>query len=150
MKYWSSFLRRNVDKLTTKYGQRFASDCGDWSKRSWVSQMYDEIYNTYIIAGVARPLETPCYKDMSGKNVSESLKYGEQIEIEMLHPNYVLFADETGLNTSSKDNGNKGGTKYVCGQGQIPKTKCTTSDGFTVHVCDRRSSHVLCDIPGEG
>ena len=39
-----------------------------------------------------------------------------------------MFADETGLNTLSKEDRNEGGTKYVCAKGQIPKTKCTTLD----------------------
>ena len=42
-RHWSSFLHRNVDILTTKYGQKYTSICGEWSKISWVSQMYDKI-----------------------------------------------------------------------------------------------------------
>ncbi len=34
----------------------------------------------------------------------------------MNHPNYVVFLDEVGDNTSQKDDGNIGGTKYVVGR----------------------------------
>ena len=49
--------------------------------------MYDNIYNTYVVAGVAKRLETPCFQDVHGNNVPEETKYGERIDIEMLHPN---------------------------------------------------------------
>ena len=84
--------------------------------------MYDKIYHTFITTGVARNLEVPVYQDIDGKVVSEDDRYGELIDLKMLHPEYILFANKTGLNTSSKDDRNKGGTKFVCSLNKVPKT----------------------------
>ena len=73
-------------------------------------------------------MQTPEYQDINGKKADENERYGKLIDLEMLHPEYLLFADETGLNTSSKEDRNKGGTKFICGINQVPKTKCTTSE----------------------
>ena len=89
--------------------------------------MYDFIYDIYLVAGIAICWETPVYQDIEGNVVSKENAYGET-EIEITHPEYILFADETGLNISSKDNGNESGTKFVCGKGQVPKTCSTTSE----------------------
>ena len=47
MKYGTKFLKQNESVLTTKFGQRFACDRGNWSKKLWVAQMYNQIYNTF-------------------------------------------------------------------------------------------------------
>src|SRR5688500_17788077 len=123
MKYCSGFLKQNVDKLTTQFGQHFTSDRANWSKISNVSHIYDEIYNTFITAGVATVQDVPVYQDINGNIVMEEEKYGELIDINIVHPEYILFANKTGLNTLSREDGHKGGTKFICGKGQVSKIK---------------------------
>jgi hypothetical protein len=43
--------------------------------------------------------------------VEEEFKSGEAIDIKIMHPNYILFGDETGCNTSQKKDGHEVGTK---------------------------------------
>ena len=67
--------------------------------------------------------------DIDGKFVPESNLYGEQLNLEIIHPEYILFADETGLNTNFKEEDkNEGNTKFACGLSEVPKTKCNTLD----------------------
>jgi hypothetical protein len=69
----------------------------------------------------------------SGDIVDEALKFGEPCDIEILHPDYILFGNETGCNTLQKKDGHEGGTKYICAPDQVPKTSCITTDHrFTV------------------
>ena len=75
--------------------------------------MYGAAYDTYLKAGVEKTREVPVYQDIHGNIVPEDKKLGEVIDIEMLFPEYELFANKTGLTTLSKDDGNKGGTKFV-------------------------------------
>jgi hypothetical protein len=62
--------------------------------------MYDVIYDNYVVANVARIRETPVYLDQSGNIVGEKDKFGEAVDLEIMHPDYILFGDETGCNTS--------------------------------------------------
>src|SRR5687768_2586837 len=131
MRYWQGFLHCHSHLSTIKRGQCFASDSADWSKKSYIRQMYDSIYNTYIEAIVAKALDSPVFQNIHDNLVSENKYYGELIDIEILHPKYILFANKTGLNTLSWDNRNEGGTKIIYSKGQVPKRKSTTSG----HCC---------------
>ena len=77
---------------------------------------------------MAKRREQVVYQDKDGNIVHENNRYGKAINLEMLHPEYILFADKTGINTSSKEDGNKGGTKFLCKIGQVLKIKSTTSE----------------------
>ena len=81
-KYWTGFLKQHAIQLTTKQGQHFAANRSDWSKRSYVKQMYDCIYDAYVEAGVAKPLDQPVFMDINGQIVSEKQKYGELVDIQ--------------------------------------------------------------------
>jgi hypothetical protein len=127
-KYWKLFMKRNAHRLVTKRGERFACNRADWSKLSYFKQMYDVIYDQMVDAGVARVREIAVFMNRSGDIVDEASKFGEPCDIEILHPDYILFGDETGCNTSQKKDGHEAGTKYICASGQVPKTACVTTD----------------------
>ncbi len=40
-----------------------------------------------------------------------------KVDTKLTHPEYFLFADETGCNTSMKKDGHIAGTKYIIQQG---------------------------------
>ena len=53
--------------------------------------------------------------------------------MKITHPDYILFADETGYNTSMKTDGNIAGTKYLIKKGTTPQCMASTMDHrFTV------------------
>ena len=93
---------------------------GRWSKEVYIRQMYDVIYDNMVEAGVARTLETPAFMDNEGNIVDEhdNNRLGLACTIEITHPDYILFADETGCNTSQKKwtltryNAQKSGIKF--------------------------------------
>jgi len=126
-RYWKSFLKRNAHRLHTQKGVKFAKDRSEWSKLSYIKRMYEKIYETYLTANVAKTVQ-PTYRDMFGKEVPESQRYGEIVTIELTKPSFVLFADETRCNTSQTKDGNCAGEKFICKRGQIPKEKAATSD----------------------
>jgi hypothetical protein len=95
--------------------------------------MYDIIYDELVVAGIARAREVPVSLDRQGNVCEKEDQYGELCEVELTHPEYFLFADETGCNTSQKTDGHAAGTKYLVGFGQVPRTACSTTDHrFTV------------------
>ena len=64
--------------------------------------------------------------------MEQELIYGKTIGIDIIYPKYVLFADETRLNTSSKDNSHEANTMLICKAGHVLKTESTTSN----HQCN--------------
>ena len=110
--------------------------------------MYNKIYAAYIKAGVALKQNHPVYQDIEGKPVDKDKQYGKLISLEIMHPEYILFADKTGTNASSKEDGNEGGTKFVCKLGQTQKTTCMASNNHcTVLLFTSATKNaVLCSV----
>ena len=78
----------------------------------------------------------------------ESEAFGLKCTHKLIHPEYVLFADEVGSNTNQKEDGNYGGDKRLAKRGSTPKQMCSSSDahwtllGFT----DANGQPVMCGI----
>jgi hypothetical protein len=134
--WWNGFIRRHGHRLVTKRGERFATDRANWSKKSYISQMYDVIYDNMVEAHIAIRLPRPISMDEEGNVIDDNNTcnaFGLPCDIEILHPDYVLFADETGCNTNQKKDGHYGGRKYVVERGTVPKEISSTRDRhFTV------------------
>jgi hypothetical protein len=77
---------------------------------------------------------------------------GEGIDIKITHPDWILFGDETGCNTSQKQDGHKAGTKFVVGEKQVPRTKCSTKDHWLMLLLLTAASGepVICVIIFQG
>ena len=57
-----------------------------------------------------------------------NLPLGLPCSQQIVHPEYLLFFDETGCNTNQKKDGHNGGQKFGCGRGTTPKQISSTSD----------------------
>ena len=88
-------MKRHGDRLVTKRGERFAIKRADWSRVSYIKQMCDIIYDVFLEARVACQRETPVFLDRSGNIVKEEFKYSEAVDLEITHPDYILFCDKT-------------------------------------------------------
>ena len=120
--YWRKVRKRNKHKLDCKKGKRWHTEKARWSKRKYVEDMFRDAYDTCILAKLARRLEKPVMRDAEGNIVtSEKDSYGEPCDIEIMHPDHLLFADETGCNTNQRDDKNISGTQYLCGKDEDPK-----------------------------
>lgn len=148
--WWIGFMRRFEHRLVTKRGERFEANRSDWSKEVYIKQMYDVIYDNMLEARIAIALDDPVYMDQHGNVVDENdpSRLGMQCDIKILYPEYLLFADETGCNTSQKKDGHYGGRKLVGERGTTPKTIASSTDkhftvlGFTAASGDP----VLCVV----
>ena len=108
-------MRRHRSLVKSTKGSKFPVNRADWSKPEYLKQMYDVIYEVFIESGIGRKLETPVAYNKQGEilcseNSSEE-QYGETSDIIIDLPDHLLFADETSVNTSMKDDGNCGGEK---------------------------------------
>ena len=81
--------------------------------------MYDMVYQLMIEAGVARKLEQPvrfCNDGSIGVEGDINV-VGLSSNIELLHPQYVVFVDETGSNTNMRTDGQRGRQRVIAESG---------------------------------
>jgi len=114
-KYWANFLRRHP-QLSTKHCVRFDSQREAWATYENFAQMYDDVYRGMVKSGIAIELEEEVWVNKEGKIVStEEESFGRKTKHILTRPNYLIFVDETGDDTSQKQDGNQGGEKFVVG-----------------------------------
>ena len=88
--------------------------------------MYDVIYDEMIDSRIAVTIKDKLYFDKEGDEVNEDKAYVKEIDAKLKHPNYLIFYDETGCNTSQKKDGHKGGRKLFVERGTVPQMLCST------------------------
>jgi len=100
--WWRGFSKQNAHRIVTKRGEKFATNRADWTKMKNIRQMYDVIYDELVEAGVALNLDNPMFTDYNGIEVEEDERFGLKQDIKITHLHYIMFADETGCNTSQR------------------------------------------------
>jgi hypothetical protein len=70
--YWYAFLHRNADKIETKKGRKFEMNRSKWSKYRNFKQMYYDIENEMVDAGITVQLDQPIWMDAEGNRIPES------------------------------------------------------------------------------
>ena len=78
--------------------------------------MYDLVYEQMISAGLARRLapSEQYWIDKNGDKVhNEENAVGLKVEVEITHPDWIIFGDEVGIDICMKDDGHVGGQKFV-------------------------------------
>eukprot|EP00549_Striatella_unipunctata_P024001 CAMPEP_0118715736 /NCGR_PEP_ID=MMETSP0800-20121206/27067_1 /TAXON_ID=210618 ORGANISM="Striatella unipunctata, Strain CCMP2910" /NCGR_SAMPLE_ID=MMETSP0800 /ASSEMBLY_ACC=CAM_ASM_000638 /LENGTH=145 /DNA_ID=CAMNT_0006621991 /DNA_START=158 /DNA_END=595 /DNA_ORIENTATION=- len=95
--------------------------------------MYNKIYDKFVNTKIAERLDSPIWCDHHRNEVSESMAFGKQVDTVLTHPDHLIFVDETGKNTSQKDDGK------ICSQRHLLETNTkveqessTTNRHFTV------------------
>jgi hypothetical protein len=126
--WWWSFKKQHAHQIVSKKGEKFALNCAEWTKLSNIKQMYEYFYNEMIEAHIVSPPAHPVYMDHAGNEVEESERFGFLQEMAIDHPDYILFADESGCQTNQKQDGYVGNRKYIVEQGTAPQVICSTAD----------------------
>ncbi len=112
-KYWRNFLARNPI-LKTKKCVRFDSFREDWCTPENFEAMYEDVYSRMVECGAALKLPDAVWVNKEGAIVqTKDEAWGRPTNYLLTRPDYVIFVDEVGDNTSQKNDGNVGGTKYV-------------------------------------
>ena len=113
--FYQRFRERNINTLQSKKGRKFALNRSDWMHYSYIDDMYTKIYEIFVESGVAHSIENEVAFDKAGNQVEigSPLQYGLPSNIVIDHPEFLLFIDETGINTNQKDNGQMGGVDCI-------------------------------------
>ena len=147
--WWRGFKDRHQDKIVTKRGEKYASTRADWTKYSNIAQMYDVTEDELVEARIASLTPLPVYTDRHGNEVEKDdpERFGRQQHIKIDHPEYLVFADETGCQTNMKKDGDVAGTTYICPKGTVPQIMCCTNDHrFTVLPFTSASGKAICCV----
>ena len=145
--WWQGFKKRHASALVSKRGEKFALNRADWTKLSNIKQMYEYIYDEMLTANIASPREHPVYTDREGNEVQESERFGLAQSISIDHPDYILFADESGCQTNQKQDGKVANRKYIVEHGTVPQVICNTSDHrFTILPFTSGSGEAVCCV----
>jgi hypothetical protein len=132
--YWRSFLKRNRHLIRTKKAVKFDNKRAEWCNYLNMKLMYDEIYKDFCCGGIAVEHPEPVWRNEAGEVVeSEEQAFGLKSKYELIHPDWLLFVDEVGSNTSQAKDGNVGGQLYLCSVDGRPQQRAATKDAhFTV------------------
>jgi len=133
--YWRGFMSRNRHELETKHRTKFSSLRSKWCTYENFEWMYDSVYEEMIHAGVARHLDEPVWMNEKGEIVDEEDAFGTKVDVELIHPDWCLVADEVGSNTNMQKDGHYGGRLHVTGKGEAAKLAGSTSDAHFTFLC---------------
>jgi hypothetical protein len=91
-------------------------------------------------------LDNPVCTDINGKPEDhETKRFGLAQPIKITKPDWILFADESGFNTSQKKDGHVGGQKFVVERGTAPQIMSSTTDHkFTLLPFTSASGDAVC------
>ena len=126
-------MRRNEHLIRTKKAFKFDNKRAEWCTYDNIQEMYDEIYQNLYIAGLACKHPEPLWRDENGEVVEEHKAYGLASHYELIHPDWLLFVDECGSNTSQTKDGQVSGQRFLCSVDRRPQQHAATKDAhFTV------------------
>jgi hypothetical protein len=113
--YWKRFMKRNNHLIRSKKALKFDAKRAEWCNYTNMLEMYNEIYKDFCSAGVACENPEPVWRNENGDIVKkEEEAFGCKSQFELIHPEWVLFVDECGSNTSQTKDGQVGGQTYLC------------------------------------
>jgi hypothetical protein len=110
-KWYKNFWKHNSHLLKKKKGHKFSKDRAEWLIHCNFVQMYNEVYNAMERAGVAEKLCEPMWVDKKQHVVDEEDCFRRQATHLLLCPDYGIFVNEGGCNTSQEGGGARGGEK---------------------------------------
>ena len=132
-KYWRNFRKRHPE-LKTKKAVKFDAKRDDWCTYDNFVAMYDGVYAAMVKSGVAIELPNEVKVTLDGTITdNEAEMYGRKTKYLLTKPEYILFVDEVGCNTSQKNDGNVGGEKFLITEDQRAMLRSSFQDcHFTV------------------
>jgi hypothetical protein len=135
--WYNAFMSRHHDIL-----RKGKARTKDMNRQEWVTyenfkNMYEAVYETMVMAGVAKKLPEAVWFDRDGKIVfNEEEAFGEKSQYVLEHPEYCVYVDETGSNTNQKQDGHVGGRRFVLpvGESEVGRVGAINDLHFTTLV----------------
>jgi hypothetical protein len=97
--------------ITSKKVVKFDNKCADWCTYMNMKEMYNEVYNSLVTAGLAVKHKTPVFQNEAREVDTEENAVGCESSFKLIHPSWLVFVDEVGSNTLQAKDGSIGGEK---------------------------------------
>ena len=97
--------------------------------------MYDHVYDAMVSAKIAEKLGVPTWLDNEGNEVEEKDSVGRKSTHRLTFPLGGLVVDETGGNTSMKNDGNGCNKKYMGRPGDSPQIRSSEAENHFTTMC---------------
>lgn len=112
--WYQGFINRNSLTLSRVRARMKDINRVLWCTYSNFEQMYKSVYQRMVEAKVAVRLPEPVWFNRDGEIMeNEEDSIGLKSDIHIIHPEWIVFVDETGVNTNQKDDGNLGGELFI-------------------------------------
>jgi hypothetical protein len=121
-KWYKNYWQRH-SHLLEKKGHKFSKDPSKWFVHRNFIQMYNEVYDAMVKAGVVEKLVEPMWVDEMQQLTNKENAFGRKATHLLLCPHYVVFVDEVGCNTSQEGDGARGREKKIVSRGTAQKNQ---------------------------
>jgi len=108
--YWKGFLKRKKHLISSRKAVKFAAKHSEWCTYQNMKEMYKEVYVALEASDLAVKRDTSYWRNAEGETVElEQDALGCQSKYKLIHPNWLIFVDKAGSNTSQTKDGKVGG-----------------------------------------
>jgi hypothetical protein len=128
LRYYKGFMERNHEKIVSKRGKKFEMDRSNWTTYLNFAQMYDDIEEELIDAGLAIKNMEYEWMNKEGEICEENDSFGMKVSIKITHPHLCFCMDEVGSNTSMIKDGHFGGRLFICARDSVPREIASKKD----------------------
>jgi len=114
--------------------------------------MYNHIYIEMDDAILTALLDCPVLMDLSGNIIVEAdgekpKHFGLPVTWWLIHPDYLLFMGEMGINTNQKEDGHVGNENFLCEKGTTLKFSVSMTDHHcTIILIVAASGEAVCCV----
>ena len=112
--YRSGFMKRNRHLIKWKKGEKYELNRASWNTYDNSMQMYVQVYDVMVDAGLAVKLAASQWENIEGDVVDKGNVFGCMVTHDLTHPEMCIVMDEVDGNTNMKVDGNHGGELSVC------------------------------------
>jgi hypothetical protein len=112
--YWRGFMKQNGHLVRAKKAVKFDTKRSEWCSYANMEEMYNKEHNSLVTAGLAVKHDEPVWRSAASNIVPEEIMFGCKSTFELIHPEWLVFVNEVGSNTSQTKDGNIGGQTYLC------------------------------------
>jgi hypothetical protein len=150
-KWYKDFWKTHSHSLEKKKRHKFSKDRSKWSVHRNFIQM-NEVYDAMVKAGVAEKVVEPKWVDETQQLTNKENAFGQKATHLLLCPDYVVFVDEVGCNTSQEGDGARGREKNIVSRRAVTKESATTnSNHFTILGFTAATGEaIMCTIIASG
>lgn len=128
-RWHDQFMKRHGDKIDRVKGFRQDVNRKQWATHKNMEKMHNCTCECMVEKGLAESLDQPVFMNRNGVIVEDPTDtLGLPIHCRLLHPNRILFVDETGCNANMKKDGQVGGKRCIAEKGTSANPPATTND----------------------